>query len=93
MERENYDSLASRHTLSDTTTTLCPVITPYNWWINLAEALTPGLDATVVAGTGSGKTLPWAMPLLLEQKRDRICLVTSPLNEIEEDHVCQGWTF
>ena len=60
------------------------MITPYNWWINLAEALTPGLDPTVVASTGSGNTLPWARPLLLEQKRDRICLVTSPLNELEE---------
>ena len=54
---------------------LCPTITPYDWQIDLAEALTLGLDATVIAGTGSGKILPWAMPLLLEENCDRICLV------------------
>ena len=37
MERENYDSLASQHMVSDTTTTLCPAITPYNWWIDLVR--------------------------------------------------------
>ena len=68
---------------------LCPKIKPYNWQIDVAEALALGLDATVVAGTGSGKTLPCAMPLLLEGNRDKICLVISPLNELEADHVRQ----
>ena len=74
-------------------TALYPAITPYDWQVDLAEALTLGLDATVIAGTGSGKTLPWAMPLLLEQNHDRICLVISPLNELEADHVWRGCTF
>ena len=43
-------------------TTLYPAITPYNWQVDLAGTLTPGLDATVIAGTRSRKTLPWAMP-------------------------------
>ena len=68
-------------------TTLYPTITPYDWQVDLAEALTLGLDATVIAGTGSGKTLPWTIPLLLEQNHDRICLVISLLNELEVDHV------
>ena len=29
------------------------------------------------------------MPLLLEENRDKICLVISPLNELEADHVWQ----
>jgi superfamily II DNA helicase RecQ len=70
-------------------TALCPTIKPYGWQIDVSEALALGLDATVIAGTGSGKTLPWAMPLLLEENRDRICLVISPLNELEADHVWQ----
>ena len=74
-------------------TALCPAITPYDWQVDLAEALTLGLDATVIAGTGSGKTLPWAMPVLLEQNHDRICLVISLLNELEVDHVWRGRTF
>ena len=88
-KKEGYDSQATRHTLSNSVTALCPAITPYDWQIDLAEALTLGLDATVIAGTGSGKTLPWAMPLLLEENCDRICLVVSPLNELEADHVRQ----
>ena len=88
-KREGYDSLATRCSLSDSVTTLCPAITPYDWQVDLAEALTLGLDSTVIAGTGSGKTLPWAMPLLLEQNREKICLVISPLNELEADHVRQ----
>lgn len=86
-KRDGYDSLATRRMLSDSVTALCPTVTPYNWQVDLAEALTLGLDATVIAGTGSGKTLPWAMPLLLESNQDKICLVISPLNELEVDHV------
>jgi len=89
-KRDGYNSQATRRTLSDAVTALCPAITPYDWQLDLAEALTLGLDATVIAGTGSGKTLPWALPLLLEHNRDRICLVISPLNELEADHVRPG---
>ena len=89
-KREGYDSQAIRHTLSDSVTKLCPTITPYDWQLDLAEALILGLDATVIASTGSGKTLPWALPLLLEQNHDKICLVISPLNELEADHVWLG---
>ena len=86
-KKEGYGSLATRRTLSDSTTALCLGIMPYDWQVDLAEALTLGLNTTIIARTGSGKTLPWAIPLLLEQNRDRICLVISPLNELEADHV------
>ena len=90
-KRAGYDSQATRRILSDPVTNSCPTITPYDWQLDLAEALILGLDATVIAGTGSGKTLPWALPLLLEENRDKICLVISPLNELEVDHVRPGW--
>ena len=86
-KKAGYNSQATRHALSASVTAACAAITPYDWQVDLAEALILGLDATVIAGTGSGKTLPWAMPLLLEENRDRICLVISPLNELEADHV------
>jgi ATP-dependent helicase YprA (DUF1998 family) len=92
-KKEGYDSLATRRALSDSVTTLCPAITPYEWQVDLAEVLALGLNATVIAGTGSGKTLPWAMPLLLERNHNRICLVISPLNELEVDHVRRRRTF
>ena len=86
-KRESYDSQATRCALSGSITARCPTITPYDWQIDVAEALTLGLDATVIASTGSGKTLPWAMPLLLEVNCSKMCLVISPLNELEADHV------
>ena len=92
-EKEGYNSLATQRTFSDAVTALYPAIAPYDWQVDLAGALTPGLDATVVAGTGSRKTLPWAMPLLLEQNHHGICLVTSPLNRLEADHARRGCTF
>jgi superfamily II DNA helicase RecQ len=61
--------------------------TPRDFQLDVAEALILGLDATVVAGTGSGKTLPWAMPLLLDENRERACLVISPLKALQADHV------
>ena len=88
-KREGYDSQATRDALSGSVTARCPTIVPYDWQIDVAEALTLGLDATVIAGTGSGKTLPWAIPLLLEENYGKICLVISPLNELEADHVWQ----
>ena len=92
-EKEGYNPLATRRTSSDAVTALYPVITLYDWQVDLAEGLALGLDATVIARTGSGKTLPQAMPLLLERNHDRVCLVISPLNELEADHVWWGCTF
>ena len=86
---ESYDSQATQHALSGSITTWCPTITLYDWQIDVAEALTLGLDATVIASTGSGKTLPWAMPLLLEVNCSKMYLVISLLNELEVDRVWQ----
>ena len=86
-KRESYDSQATQCALLGSITARCPTITPYDWQIDVAEALTLGLDDTVIASTGSGKTLPWAMPLLLEVNCSKMCLVISPLNELKADHV------
>ena len=86
-KKEGCDSQGTRHTLSSSVTALCPTIKPYDWQIDPAEALTLGLDATVIAGTCSGKTLPWVMPLLLDENHNKICPVISSLNELEADHV------
>ena len=86
-KKVGYNSQSTRRTLAESVTARCPAINPYDWQIDVAEAVALGLDATVIAGTGSGKTLPWALLLLLEENREKICLVISPLNELETDHV------
>ncbi|KAF9560465.1 hypothetical protein CPC08DRAFT_608470, partial [Agrocybe pediades] len=37
------------------------MIKPYDWQLDIAEALLLGLDCSVIAGTGSGKTLPFVV--------------------------------
>jgi len=60
---------------------------PRGFQLDVAEALTLGLDSTVIAGTGSGKTLPWAIPLLLDENKDRMALNISPLKALQTEHV------
>ena len=69
-----------------------PTVKPYDWQLGVAEVLTLGLDATVIASTGAGRTLPWALPLLLDENRDGVCLVISPLNKLGADYVCREYT-
>ncbi|KAJ7222321.1 P-loop containing nucleoside triphosphate hydrolase protein [Mycena pura] len=60
---------------------------PYDWQIDVAEALILGLDAVVIAGTGAGKTIPFMMPLLLHRKK--FVLIISPLKVLQEDQAAR----
>lgn len=55
------------------------------WQVNIGEALELGLDCSLLAGTGSGKTIPFVMPLF--SQLDKIVIIISPLNALEEDQV------
>ena len=92
-KKEGYDPQSTRCTLSSSVIARCPTTAPYDWQIDLTEALALGLDATVIAGTGSGKTLPRAMSLPPKENHDKICLIISPPNELEADHVRQRHIF
>ncbi|KAF8239912.1 hypothetical protein L208DRAFT_1022428, partial [Tricholoma matsutake] len=59
----------------------------YEWQIDVSEALLLGLDCSVIAGTGAGKTMPFVMPLFIES--EKIMIVISPLNALEEDQASQ----
>jgi ATP-dependent helicase YprA (DUF1998 family) len=43
---------------------------PYGWQVDVAEALLLGLDCSVIAGTGAGKTMPFVMPLFVEPENN-----------------------
>ena len=86
-KKAGYNSQVTWRMLSDSVMALRLEIKPYNWQVDVAEALSLGLDATVIAGTGTGKTSPWALLLLLDKNCDKIILVISPLNELKVDHV------
>jgi ATP-dependent helicase YprA (DUF1998 family) len=59
---------------------------PYEWQLDITEAILLGLDTVVIAGTAAGKTMPFVMPLLLDEKKKAI--VISPLKILQADQVC-----
>ncbi|KAH9984726.1 hypothetical protein BJV74DRAFT_776063 [Russula compacta] len=60
----------------------------YDWQIDTYEALLLKLDCIVIAGTGAGKTLLFAMPLLMDLTCQKMVIIISPLNMLEYDLVC-----
>ncbi|KDQ49213.1 hypothetical protein JAAARDRAFT_112333, partial [Jaapia argillacea MUCL 33604] len=57
---------------------------PYDWQVDILETFYLGLDCTLIAGTGSGKTMPFVMPLLLQDRRKMVVII-SPLKNLEQD--------
>jgi ATP-dependent helicase YprA (DUF1998 family) len=60
---------------------------PYDWQVDVTEALLLGLDCIVIAGTGAGKTMPFGMPLLMDKATGKLVIVISPLNDLEAEQV------
>jgi ATP-dependent helicase YprA (DUF1998 family) len=64
---------------------------PYDWQVDITEALLLGLDCVAIAGTGAGKTMPFGMPLLMDDCKSKMVIVISPLN-IREKSICLTFT-
>ncbi|KAF9071411.1 hypothetical protein BDP27DRAFT_1154110, partial [Rhodocollybia butyracea] len=69
-----YNSEKTRAQLCKEFTRCTNGMVAYDWQVDVAEALLLGLDCTVIAGTGAGKTMPFIMPLLVEAKEKRIII-------------------
>ncbi|KLO04434.1 P-loop containing nucleoside triphosphate hydrolase protein, partial [Schizopora paradoxa] len=78
-----YDSRATRSFFTDEIKKRMDGKCPFDWQLDLGEALYLGLDSVMIARTGAGKTLPFALPALL----GGTVLVLSPLNMLQDDHV------
>lgn len=87
LKARGYQSMATRNELRERFSKRSPGLGPYEWQVDVAKALLLGLDCSVIAGTGAGKTMPFVMPLFVETKK--IVIVISPLNVLEEDQVSQ----
>ncbi|OJA17298.1 hypothetical protein AZE42_11756 [Rhizopogon vesiculosus] len=53
------------------------------WQLDAAEAFLSGLNCTILAGTGFGKSLPFTMPSFM--KTDDVLIILAPLNSLEEE--------
>ncbi|KAF8723171.1 hypothetical protein AX14_009490 [Amanita brunnescens Koide BX004] len=82
-EKHKYSTSVTRQKLRDELSSRTDGLEAYEWQVNVSEALLLGLDCTVIAGTGAGKTMPFVMPLFIEPKK--VVLIISPLNALEED--------
>ena len=53
---------------------------PFSWQLDASQAILCGQDVVVDVGTGSGKTLCFSLPLVLDE--DSIVLTISPLTAL-----------
>ena len=85
--RFSYDADTTQELLTTTVKLAFKGNEPCKFQLDTVEALILGLNVMAIAGTGSGKTLPWVMPLLLEENKTKTVLVISPLKAPQADHV------
>ncbi|KZT67037.1 P-loop containing nucleoside triphosphate hydrolase protein [Daedalea quercina L-15889] len=86
-----YDSKNTRKIITDVASDAFDGKEPYNWQVAVCEAILLGLDCIVIAGTGAGKTMPFVMPLLVDETKRKMVVIISPLNELEEDQAKHFW--
>lgn len=60
---------------------------PHEWQLDEAEAIALGLDSILISATGSGKTIPIMLLLLLPENHKKTIVVISPLKSLESDQV------
>ena len=87
-----YSSEATWNKIVTSFKNACNGLVPYDWQTDVCEALLLGLDCVVIAGTGAGKTMPFAMPLLVDKTGRKIVVIISPLNELENEQVNDYWS-
>ena len=86
-ETANYGSEATREAIVKKFEDVFDGKKPYDWQVDVTEALLLGLDCVAIAGTGAGKTMPFGMPLLMDESRSKMVIVISPLNDLEAEQV------
>jgi bloom syndrome protein len=82
--KKGYNSTATRNSLQSTFSERFGH-DPYDWQLDVTEAILLGLDTVIIAGTGAGKTIPFMLPLLLH--KDKLMIVISPLKVLQQDQV------
>jgi ATP-dependent helicase YprA (DUF1998 family) len=78
-----YDYEKTRATISKKFSKAFDSKEPYTWQVDVCEAILLGLDCVVIASTGSGKSMPFIMPLLVDETCRKMVIIISPLNELE----------
>jgi ATP-dependent helicase YprA (DUF1998 family) len=85
-KKAKYDSVKMRADVCKLFSERESRFSPREWQLDVAEALLLGIDTVVIAGTGSGKTIPFMLPLVLNH--EKMVLTISPLKVLQRDQVC-----
>lgn len=85
-ESQQYDSAKTRKQLTQMFIKKTGK-SPYKWQFDVAEAIILDLNCIVLAGTGSGKSMPFVMPLMQDAVDGKIIIIVCPLIELQEDQV------
>ncbi|KAK7014666.1 hypothetical protein R3P38DRAFT_2787497 [Favolaschia claudopus] len=79
-----YNSVRVRATMNNALKTRANY-NAHTWQLDVAEALLLHVDCLVIAGTGSGKTTPFLLPLLLPENKDKFALIILPLLSLQAE--------
>jgi ATP-dependent helicase YprA (DUF1998 family) len=86
-ETRGYSSATFREKITRECEKRCGY-TPKEWQLQAAEAMHLNVDTVLIAGTGSGKTTPFLLPLMYGEEEEKpMMLLISPLIALEEDQV------
>src|SRR5258708_5645836 len=85
-KKNGYDSSSTQQQLTELFSERFDGNIPRPWQLDVTEAILLGVNSLVIAGTGTGKTMPFMMPLILDPKKK--VLIISPLKILQADQVC-----
>ena len=86
-ETANYSSEATREAIVKKFQDVFDGNKPYDWQVDMTEALLLGLDCVAISGTGAGRMMPFGMTLLMDESRSKMVIVLSPLNDLKVEQV------
>ncbi|THH29666.1 hypothetical protein EUX98_g4513 [Antrodiella citrinella] len=87
LAKRGYDSSKVRKAMSKTFKQRSKGKVAREWQLDAAESILLGLDAVVLAGTGTGKTAAYMLPLLLPETAGKVLIVIEPLVALQRDQV------
>ncbi|KAI0038310.1 P-loop containing nucleoside triphosphate hydrolase protein, partial [Auriscalpium vulgare] len=83
----NYNSTTTRTQITNLFASRFDGKQPYPWQVDVTEAMILGLDCTVIASTGAGKTMPFVMPNFVYP--NKMTAIISPLKALEDDQAAR----
>ncbi|TFY78202.1 hypothetical protein EWM64_g5807 [Hericium alpestre] len=89
-ENHSYDSAATqKKMLEECKERSGGKIIPHDWQLDIAKCLLLSVDCELIAPMGAGKTIPFVLPLFYN--KEKVMIIISPLNALEEDQAWQFW--